>query len=148
MKHTFYCFAFVSIFVLHFFNSQLQAQTNDCYTPISSMQFQQIQRELTIVQGQNQRYSAVERAIRNCLSTNQLIELLGFISEDFDRLTLAITAYPRITNKQDVYDVYNSFAYFSSAIRFYDFIQSTKVPVIPIAPVNPGIPIVVNPLPV
>ncbi len=58
------------------------------------MQFQQIQRELTIVQGQNQRYSAVERVIRNCLTTNQLIELLGFISEDIDRLTFAISAYP------------------------------------------------------
>jgi hypothetical protein len=66
---------------------------------------------LTIVQGQNQRYSAVERAIRNCLTTNQLIELLGFISEDIDRLTLAISAYPNITNKQDAYDIYNSFAY-------------------------------------
>jgi hypothetical protein len=112
------------------------------------MQFQQIQRELTIVQGQNQRYSAVERAITNCLSTNQLIELLGFISEDVDRLTLAIAAYPKITNKQDVYDIYNSFAYFSSAFRFHDYIQSNKVPVVPMVPINPGNPGVVNPRPV
>jgi hypothetical protein len=112
------------------------------------MQFQQIHRELTIIQVQNQRYSVVERAIKNCLSTYQLIEMLGFISEDIDRLTLAISAYPKITNKQDVYDVYNSFAYFSSAFRFYDFIQSTKVPVIPVAPINPQNPVVVNPRPV
>ena len=146
MKNIFCCFSFVSILMLQFFNSPLKAQTSDCFQPISSMQFQQIQRELTIVQGQSQRYSAIDRAIRNCLSTNQLIELLGFISEDFDRLTLAIAAYPRITNKQDVYDIYNSFAYFSSAFRFHDYIQSTKVPVIPISQANNVIPI--NPLPV
>ncbi len=81
MKNIFCCFAFVSILMLQFFNSPLKAQTSDCFQPISSMQFQQIQRELTIVQGQSQRYSAIDRAIRNCLSTNQLIELLGFISE-------------------------------------------------------------------
>jgi hypothetical protein len=148
MKHTFSCFVYVSIFVLQFLNSPLQAQPSDCFQPISSIQFQQIQRELTIVQGQNQRYSAVERAIRNCLSTNQLIELLGFISEDIDRLTLAIAAYPKITNKQDAYDIYNSFAYFSSAFRFHDYIQSNKSHVIPIAPINPGNPDLVNPRPV
>jgi hypothetical protein len=148
MKNTFCCLALMSILMLQFFNSQLKAQPSDCFQPISSLQFQQIQRELTIVQDQNQRYSAVERAIRNCLSTNQLIELLGFISEDIDRLTLAIEAYPRITNKQDVYDIYNSFAYFSSAFRFHDYIQTTKVPVVPISPINPGNPVLVNPRPV
>ena len=148
MKNTFCCLALMSILMLQFFNSPLKAQTSDCFQPISSLQFQQIQRELTIVQGQSQRYSAIDRAIRNCLSTNQLIELLGFISEDFHRLTLAIAAYPKITNKQDVYDIYNSFAYFSSAFRFHDFIQSTKAPVIPISPVNPPNPAVVNPRPV
>ena len=148
MKNIFCCLAFVTILMLQFFNSPLKAQTSDCFQPISSMQFQQIQRELTIVQGQSQRYSSVERAIKNCLSTNQLIEFLSFISEDFDRLTLAIAAYPRITNKQDVYDIYNSFAYFSSAFRFHDFIQSTKTSVVPIVPVNPGNPVFVNPRPV
>ncbi len=148
MKNIFCRFAFVSILMLQFYNSPLKAQTSDCFQPISSMQFQQIQRELTIVQGQSQRYSAVERAIKNCLSTNQLIEFLSFISEDFDRLTLAIAAYPRITNKQDVYDIYNSFAYFSSAFRFHDFIQSTKTSVVPIVPINPGNPVFVNPRPV
>lgn len=128
--------------------SPVSGQIPECNFPISSMQFQQIQRELTIVQGQNQRYSAVERAIRNCLSTYQLIEMLGFISEDIDRLTLAISAYPKITNKQDIYDVYNSFAYFSSAFRFHEYVQSTKVQQFPSAPINPGNPIVINPRPV
>ena len=148
MKNVCYCLSFLTLFLVQLVNTPLNAQNSDCNTPISSMQFQQIHRELTIIQVQNQRYSVVERAIKNCLSTYQLIEMLGFISEDIDRLTLAISAYPKITNKQDVYDVYNSFAYFSSAFRFYDFIQSTKVPVIPVAPINPQNPVVVNPRPV
>ena len=78
MKNIFCCLAFVTILMLQFFNSPLKAQPSDCFQPISSMQFQQIQRELTIVQGQSQRYSAVERALKNCLATNQLIEFLKF----------------------------------------------------------------------
>ena len=110
---------------------------------MSSIQFQQVRREMTILSAPNQRYTLADGTVRTgCLSTYQLIELLGYISEDADRLELAIAAYPRITNKQDIYDVYNSFAYFSSAFRLHDYIESTKMPVTPvtvapIVPVNP-----------
>jgi hypothetical protein len=54
----------------------------------------------------------------------QLKEVLGFFAEDADRLDLAVKAYPFLVNKQDAYDVLNSFAYFSTAFHFYDFIVS------------------------
>ncbi|HPH83638.1 MAG TPA: DUF4476 domain-containing protein [Flavobacteriales bacterium] len=118
-------------------NLGLFAQLSPCNQAVSSMQFQQVKRDLNLMQAQNQRYTYVDGFVRGeCFTTYQLIELLGYISEENDRLSLAMAAYPRLLNKQDVYDIYNSFAYFSSAFRLHDYIATSQKPVT-VVPSNP-----------
>jgi hypothetical protein len=118
-------------------NLGLIAQVAPCTQAVSSMQFQQVKRDLNLMQAQNQRYTYVDGFVRGeCFTTYQLIELLGYISEENDRLSLAMAAYPRLLNKQDVYDIYNSFAYFSSAFRLHDYITTSQKPVT-VVPSNP-----------
>ena len=136
------------LFLFAFFLSWLaQAQQVPCNQALSALQFQHALREISAMPAQNQRYTFVSGFVnRECYTTNQLIELLGYITEENDRLALAMEAYPRLLNKQDVYDVYNSFAYFSSAFRLHDFIASTQKPVVIAAPTPVPVPVTPKPL--
>ena len=127
--------------------SLAQAQQAPCNQAISSLQFQQVRRDVSLLQAQNQRYTYIDGFVRGeCFTTYQLIELLGFMTEENDRLTLAMNAYPRLFNKQDVYDVYNSFAYFSSAFRLHDFIAASQKPVAIVQPTPIPVPTPPKPL--
>ncbi len=129
---------FLILFVL--ISSISFAQLPDCQQALSSIRFQQVKRDLNSLQAPNQRYTMLDGIVRSeCLTTYQLAEFLGFISDENDRLGIAISAYPRIINKEDIYDVYNSFAYFSSAFRLHDYIASTRVQ---------NTPVLVQPIPV
>jgi len=115
-------------------NAQLRQET--CVNAISSMQFQQLRRNVSAQIQPMQRFNAALKIMQStCLNTSQLLDLLSFFSEDGERLELAISAYPRIVNQQDIYDVYNAFAYFSSAFRYHDYVQQQSV-------INPNAPVV------
>lgn len=107
-------------------NAQIRQEA--CPNAISSMQFQQLRRNVSSQIQSMQRFNTALRITQTtCLNTAQLLDLLSFFSEDGERLELCIAAYPRIVNPQDVYDVYNAFAYFSSAFRFHDYVQNQLV---------------------
>jgi hypothetical protein len=119
-----------------------QIRPDRCQTAISSMQFLQLKRTVSSQLQPMQRYNSVLKIVQtNCITTIQLMELLSYFAEDAERLDIAMNAFPRIVNQQDIYDVYNAFAYFSSAFRFHDFVQNASM-------ANPVSPVVIPPAPV
>lgn len=50
-----------------------------------------------------------------------------FISENA-RLTFAMAVYPKVTDKDSFFQVYDAFGYFSSVMRLYDFISKLQAP--------------------
>jgi hypothetical protein len=107
----------------HFSFGQNNVRLN-CPTAISASQFQQIKRNVSSRVNSGDRYRAAISAVKtSCLNTFQLLDLLSMFGEDIDKLDLAIVAYPQLVNKEDVYDVYNAFAYFSTAFRYHDYVH-------------------------
>jgi hypothetical protein len=119
-----------------------QVRIEGCQSAVSSMQFLQLKRSVSSQLQPMQRYNAALKISQTtCLSTVQLLELLSYFAEDAERLDIAMNAYPRIVNQQDIYDVYNAFAYFSNAFRFHDFVKESAIR-------NSVAPVVVTPVPV
>ncbi|MCB0819887.1 MAG: DUF4476 domain-containing protein [Bacteroidetes bacterium] len=109
---------------------------------MSSIQFQQAKRNIASNVNPAERFNAAKRVVTNgCLNTSQLIEIMSFFGEDADRLDLAMKAYPSLMNKQDSYELLNSFAYFSTAFVFYDFIRQDEP-----TGVNPSTPVIQAPV--
>jgi hypothetical protein len=101
-----------------------QSQVN-CNAPMSNMEFQQIRRAAIGQSSTFQKLTFVINELKTrCVSTAQLIDLMNLFGEDSERLELAMASYSNVFNKNDIYDVYNSFAYFGTALRLYDAINS------------------------
>jgi hypothetical protein len=100
----------------------------NCPVAISTAQFQQIKRNVSSRVNSGERYRIALNAVKtSCLSTFQLLDILSLFAEDLDKLDLSIAAYPQLVNKVDVYDIYNAFAYFSTAFRFHDYVQNLEL---------------------
>jgi hypothetical protein len=145
LKH---CFLIINVFIVVISTQAQQQLPQNCQIAMSAMQFQQAKRTISSTLSPMDRFTAAQRLVsRNCLNTLQLKEVLGFFAEDADRLDLAMKAYPFLVNKQDAYDLLNSFAYFSTAFHFYDFMiaqpglnQPQIQPVVIPAPVQVNFP--------
>ncbi|MEX1189619.1 MAG: DUF4476 domain-containing protein [Bacteroidia bacterium] len=95
----------------------------NCPTAISAAQFQQLKRNLQSRANLTDKFNTAASNLKSsCLTSLQILEVLNMFAEDRDRLELAMLAYPQLVNKSDVYDLYNAFAYFSTAFRFHDYV--------------------------
>ena len=137
---------FLLLFSFTYVIAQKPTQFPDCRIAVSTMQFQQLKRNVLAQNNPAARYQAASQLVqKNCLNTSQVLELLGYLSEDNDRLGLAMDAYPRLVNKEDVYDIYNAFAYFSTAFRFHDYVFGINNQ--PVEPVQVQVQAVPKPAP-
>jgi len=125
------------------FSVSLTAQSN-CVTPLSGQQFQQLRRNVLGVQASQQKYqNALNIVNGNCITTVQLIDLMGLFANDAERLDIAVAGMNHVTNQQDFYDVLNAFANFSTAFHLYDYVtgrnqvQVEELPVLVPLPVIP-----------
>ena len=118
-----------AFFLFICFSASLNAQAT-CITPLSGQQFQQLRRNVLGVQASQQKFQNALNIVRgNCITTLQLIDLMGLFTNDAERLDIAVAGMNHVTNKQDFYDVFNAFSNFSTAFQLYDYVTGrSQVP--------------------
>lgn len=122
------------------FASNFGMAQRKCTVAMSEADFSTSKRAIASVSSMVQRMNRCQTLVQsNCLSVSQLKDLLEFFPEDADRLQLSQAALPNITNRADVYEVMNSFAYFSTAFKFYELIGAKPLEVqTPVQPAQPA----------
>jgi hypothetical protein len=121
MKHL--CVLFL---ILCYFSAFAQ-NTRNCVTPISNFAFQQLLTNISAKQDESQKLNFSKKIVReNCLSTDQVKQIAELFSNDYNKLTFVEQAYEVTTDKDNFYEVYNSFSYFSTVFRLHDYIAERK----------------------
>ncbi|MBE2247582.1 MAG: DUF4476 domain-containing protein [Candidatus Competibacteraceae bacterium] len=120
MKHYFYFLAAALLFLQH-------ASAQNCTTPVSNSFFQQ---KYNLIQGMSNATSRFNQAKQfaqaNCMSTWQVKQLTLLLASDYDKLEFCKTAFANTTDKDNYYDVYDAFAYFSNVFRLHDYVTLQK----------------------
>lgn len=103
------------------------AQNTNCTTPLSDYLFQN---KRNSIEGQSIQKYKLEAALKlsreNYLSTNQIKSVILLFAEDSERLIIAKNAYNSSVDKENFYQIYDTFSNFSSAILLYDFVKSKE----------------------
>ena len=108
-------------------SSAAYSQSSKCGVPISDYEFQKIKRDISIQATPYEKLMRAKRLVKaNCYTQDQIKHILNFFAEDHERLEIAMEAYPNIYHKHDIYGLYDSFAYFSTAFRFRDFVEKQQ----------------------
>jgi hypothetical protein len=103
------------------------AQNNNCNQPIADFLYQQQLSKVTQSFNDAERLNRAKLAIDNyCLSSFQIKGLAETFRDDDARLEFAKLAYIRVFDKQNFYEVYNAFAYFSTVFRLHDFVLEQR----------------------
>lgn len=58
----------------------------------------------------------------NCMSSNQVKQIALLFFSDQEKLDFCRASYDKIVDKENFYDVYDAFAYFSTAFRLHDYV--------------------------
>jgi hypothetical protein len=118
--------SFFILLLLSVENSFGQNNSN-CQTAMSSYAFQQQSRGIARANSEANKLQLAKQILQgNCLSVPQVKELCSLFLEDLDRLEFAKLAYKKTVHQDQFYDVYDSFAYFSTVFRLHDFILEEK----------------------
>ena len=97
-----------------------------CNQPISNYAFNQKYNAITQAP-EVQRLAIAQRIARNnCLSVDHVKQVLAIFADDYQRLEFAKTAYHNTVDKVNFYEVYDSFAYFSTVFRLHDFVVKMR----------------------
>ena len=105
----------------------LYAQTS-CRTPLPNQQFTQKFNQLKNKSNERSRLQFGTQLVKSfCFSSVQLKDLASLFANDYDRLEFAKAAYQNITDKENFYDVYDAFIYYSNVFRLHDFIKNESI---------------------
>jgi len=103
------------------------AQNNTCNQPIADFLYQQQLNKVTQPSNDAERLNRARLVVNNyCLSSFQVKGLAETFRGDDARLEFARLAYIRVFDKQNFYEVYNAFAYFSTVFRLHDFVLEQR----------------------
>lgn len=104
-----------------------QRGTTHCNSAISTYVFKQKSREVRDIRTESERLNKAKSLINSyCLTSEQIKEVASFFLNDYDRLIFAKAAYPKTFDPENFYDVYDSFAYFSTVFRLHDYVAQMK----------------------
>lgn len=133
-------FLLVSTFFLSIIIVQAQ---NRCSRPLANSLFQQRKQQISAMGNEARKLQdAVRFTQDNCLSAEQIRELMSLFREEQNRLALAENAYATVFDPENYYVVYDGFTKFSSVVILYDFINKggTPINIYPNNPTNPTNP--------
>ncbi len=118
----------VAILLLSIITITVHAQTNrNCVTPISNYLFSQKISVIKAKRDEAQKLRASKMIARdNCLSTEQVKKIAELFENDYNRLAFVQEAYKNTTDKDNFYEVYNTFMYFSTVFRLHDYIAGVR----------------------
>ncbi|WP_338791434.1 DUF4476 domain-containing protein [Bernardetia sp. MNP-M8] len=122
MKTYLTSFSFIVYLVL--FSHFSLAQNTNCTKALSDYLFQS---KKNFIERQSIQKSKLEAALKlskeNCLSTAQIKLIISLFTGDLERLLVAKNAYNSSIDKENFYQIYDTF---SSAILLYDFVKSKE----------------------
>jgi hypothetical protein len=96
-----------------------------CEIPIPDFVFRQKQKSVKIQPTEHLKLQvAVEIAINNCLSVEQIKGISILFTDDYKRLEFAKTAWHNTVDKENFYFVYDDFAYFSTVFMLHDYVKT------------------------
>ncbi len=116
------------IIVFSIFTFGIYAQNNrNCVTPISNYTFSQKFSTVNSKRDEAQKLRTAKMVAKaNCLSTTQVKKIAELFQNDYNRLAFVQEAYKNTTDKNNFYEVYNTFMYFSTVFRLHDYIAGIK----------------------
>ncbi len=110
----------LSVFYLNFLAQQNLKNNN----AISNFEFQQKYNYINSKKNEQAKLTlSIKVAKTNYLSSNQVKTIAELFNNDFSRLKFVKNAYKNTVDKNNFYDVYDSFIYFSSVFRLHDYIK-------------------------
>jgi hypothetical protein len=96
----------------------------NCTQPLPNQQFQQKYNQIKNRPTENTKLTTAKQIATNyCFSSAQVKELAALFENDYDRYEFAKVVYPNTTDKENFYDVYDAFLYYSVVFRLHDFIR-------------------------
>jgi len=118
----------LSLMILMLISLNNFAQTNKHRSNImSNYAFQQVIANLNAKPDDAQKLMLAKNVANdNRLLSDQVKKIAELFGNDNTRLEFAESAYENTVDKENFYEVYNAFAYFSSVFRLHDFIHDQK----------------------
>jgi hypothetical protein len=111
------------LFLLSLFIFSLNLSAQNCRGPMNPRAFQsQLQQLRSLPQEAARFRTAIQQFEPFCLSSAQVYQVCQMLGQDAYRIDFAYASYPRVTDPQNFYDVYDSFQLFSSAFRLHDLV--------------------------
>lgn len=111
------------LFLLSFFVFSLNAKAQNYRGAMNPRAFQiQLQQLRGLLQESARFRTAMQQFEPFCLSSAQVYQVCRLLGQDPYRIDFAYASYPRVTDPQNFYDVYDSFQLFSSAFRLHDLV--------------------------
>ncbi|MFP4023815.1 MAG: DUF4476 domain-containing protein [Thiohalospira sp.] len=105
------------------------AQTN-CNKPLSTQHFQQRYEQIQARTTDNSKLQLASQIVKSfCFSSEQIKEIALLFENDNTRLQFTKVAYNNTTDKENFYEVYDAFIYYSAVFRLHDYInKNTQEP--------------------
>lgn len=110
-----------SIFLLV---SLVYVNAQNCTKPIPNIKFQQLSNQINRKATDSEKLTQMKKLfLAECLSSDQVDFLCKLFENDYSRFEFASEAYKRTFDKDNFYEVYDSFMYFSTVFRLHDAIK-------------------------
>lgn len=120
------CF-FLLIFGLSFLVLQGQNSAGGALLP--EQQFLRLSKPIDHPSQEPSRLAELNHQVtRYSFSSFQVKKLCEMFISENARLTFAMAVYPKVTDKDHFFQVYDAFGYFSSVMQLYDFIKKQELP--------------------
>jgi hypothetical protein len=95
-----------------------------CDGPMPNNKFRQKFDQLASMQNESMKLKKAKELVFDfCVTSEQVKDIASLFANDYNRLDFAQAAYANVTDKENFYDVYDSFAYFSNVFRLHDFVK-------------------------
>lgn len=105
------------------FNIATYAQ--NCSQAIPNPQFQQKYNQINNKPTESAKLNTAKQIVKSfCFSSSQIKEIAALFENDYDRFEFAKAAYHNVTDKENFYDVYDAFIYYSLVFRLHDYVQN------------------------
>jgi len=113
------------IFILFTAFASLAFAQTDCNQSLSSQQFQQRYRQIKGRTTDQSKLQLTNQLVKSyCFSSEQIKEIALLFDDDNYRLQFAQAVYNNTTDKNNFYEVYDAFIYYSNVFRLHDFVSS------------------------
>ncbi|MFO7843329.1 MAG: DUF4476 domain-containing protein [Bacteroidales bacterium] len=113
------------VFILFTASVSLAFAQTDCNQPLSFQQFQQRYRQIKGRTTDQSKLQLTNQLVKSyCFSSEQIKEIALLFDDDNYRLQFAQSAFNHTTDKNNFYEVYDAFIYYSNVFRLHDFVSS------------------------